>query len=176
MASRRRLGRGLSDIDQRVSQAPRTTGGIIPTQIPSDSRVAGIIQTYPIVPGSKQAPTTPEGEIEDEEETFAPYPVDLADTYGQGPDRSTLVAGHKFVHIATATEGRLLRRAQGNLGTVYVKFQRPGRMGATYKYNRVPDTIYQMFAQSNSKGRFINDYLNKYTYEPSDGDPNASDL
>jgi isoleucyl-tRNA synthetase len=45
--------------------------------------------------------------------------------------------------------------------TVYVKFNKRGDI---YRYNHVPESIYNNFANSNSKGRFINDFLNSYRY------------
>jgi hypothetical protein len=169
MASRRRLGRGLSDIDQRVSEAPRTTGGIIPTQIPSGSRVASILPTYPIIPGA--------GAVVPEEGTATEvYPVELAEEYGQGPDRSTRVAAHKFVPFTTGGDGRLMRRTQGNLGSIYVRFQRPWNGIDIYVYKNVPESVYDRFSGSSSKGKFINDVLNTYPYAPAQTDPNGTDL
>lgn len=88
------------------------------------------------------------------------------DNYGQGPSRSTRVAAHKFVPNP-AEQLYLLGRAgvnnksTNNLGTVYVKFH---KRGDTYKYSHVPESVYNSFANSNSKGRFINDFLNSYKY------------
>jgi hypothetical protein len=88
------------------------------------------------------------------------------DNYGQGPSRSTRVAAHKFVPNP-AEQKYLLGRAgvssksANNLGTVYVKFH---KRGDTYKYSHVPESVYNSFANSNSKGRFINDFLNSYKY------------
>jgi hypothetical protein len=52
-------------------------------------------------------------------------------------------------------------KSANNLGTVYVKFH---KRGDTYKYSHVPESVYNSFANSNSKGRFINDFLNSYKY------------
>lgn len=88
------------------------------------------------------------------------------DNYGQGPDRSTRVAAHKFVpHPAEQKylldKVGLTNNAENTLGTVYVKFH---KRGDVYKYNHVPESIYNSFANSTSKGRFINNYLNNYKY------------
>lgn len=96
------------------------------------------------------------------------------DNYGQGPNWSTRVSAHKFV---PDEYGRLMSRAinRGNVkfGTVYVKFQNNGNV---WKYERVPDTIYESFRLSTSKGKFINQYLNKYSYGQVTDDPNIQDM
>ncbi len=86
--------------------------------------------------------------------------------YGQGPDRSTRVASHKFVPYPAEKQylmdkAGLSNNAVNELGTVYVKFH---KRGDVYKYNHVPQSVYNSFANSTSKGRFINDFLNSYKY------------
>ena len=58
-------------------------------------------------------------------------------------------------------------------GTVYVKFQNNGNI---YRYDSVPDHLYQNFRNSNSKGKFINKFLNNYSYSPAANDAQARDL
>lgn len=87
------------------------------------------------------------------------------DNYGQGPGRSTRVAAHKFVPHPAEKKYLLARSGvdpqygTNVLGTVYVKFHKRGDI---YKYHHVPESIYNNFANSNSKGRFINNFLNSY--------------
>lgn len=93
------------------------------------------------------------------------------DNYGQGPGRSTRVASHKFVPHSP-DRGYLIEKAgvathTNTLGTVYVKFQphlNGSRANDVYKYSHVPESVYNNFANSNSKGRFINQFLNNYKY------------
>ena len=88
------------------------------------------------------------------------------DNYGQGPDLSTRVAAHKFIpHEAEkqylTNRAGLTNIPKNTLGTVYVKFHKRGDI---YKYSHVPESVYNSFANSTSKGRFINQYLNNYKY------------
>ena len=179
------LGKRLDDI----MNTPRGGGSLerlIPTGDPDDYGDAQDMGDYVIIPRAdrtRPTVTVPEGFEPLDDEEYAPYPVervmpdDDPTLYGQGPDKSTRVASHKFVPY-----GRLMTRSMGNqravasgikFGTVYVKFQNNGNV---YRYDHVPDHIYQNFKNSPSKGRFINDFLNNYPYSPAAGDTNASDL
>lgn len=108
------------------------------------------------------------------------------DNYGRGPGQSTRVKSHKFVpHSADRTY--LIEKAgvatyANTLGTVYVRFQ-PHLNGShandIYKYSHVPESVYNNFANSESKGRFINQFLNNYNYKrigSRDDTANTDDL
>ena len=185
MAPKRGLGKRYDDI----LNSPRGGGGLsglIPTSPAPDDYDAQDMGDYVIIPRAdrnrRQEDIPDDFEPLDDSE-YAPYPVErvMPDTdsslYGQGPDKSTRVASHKFVPY-----GRLMNRSMGNqnatsagikFGTVYVKFQNNGNV---YRYDHVPDHIYQNFRNNPSKGKFINDFLNNYPYAPAANDSNASDL
>ena len=108
------------------------------------------------------------------------------DNYGRGPGSSTRVRSHKFVpHSADQTylvEKAGVATRSNTLGTVYVKFQ-PHLNGShsndIYKYSHVPESVYHNFANSESKGRFINQFLNNYKYSrigSRDDTANTGDL
>ena len=180
-AKKRGLGRSLADINARIGEYELST--LIPTtDTPSSAELNQDFVIIPNAPKTRTDPLPDDFQIIDEAE-YAPYPVErvIPDNdsrlYGQGPNRSTRVAAHKFVPL-----GRLMSRAAGGqkaatmgikYGTVYVKFQ---NNGAIYRYNNVPDHLYQNFRNSNSKGKFINNFLDNYSPTPAPNDPNASDL
>lgn len=185
MASKKKLGRGLSDLMSEPRESVMSR--LIPTgPAPADYEPEDLPEDYVLIPrGSDKTPLKSPGgpyPLSDDED-FESYPVervipdDDPTLYGQGPDRSTRVASHKYVPY-----GRLISRtlsAQGEFaagvryGVVYVKFQ---NNGAVYRYDRVPDYVYQSFRNNVSKGKFINHTLNNYDYQRANGDPNASDL
>jgi hypothetical protein len=185
MAPKRGLGKRLDEI----MNTPRGGGRLdrlIPPSIPKDAGDVQDMGDYVIIPRadrSRRQEEIPDDFQALDESEYAPYPVERVspDTdsslYGQGPDKSTRVASHKFVPY-----GRLMNRSMGNqqatsagikFGTVYVKFQNNGNV---YRYDHVPDHIYQNFRNNPSKGKFINNYLNNYPYSPAANDSNASDL
>jgi hypothetical protein len=185
MAPKRGLGKRFDDI----MNTPRGGGSLdrlIPTSTSDDYDDIQDMGDYLLIPRAdrtrRQEDIPEDFEALDESE-YAPYPVERVtpDTdsslYGQGPNKSTRVASHKFVPY-----GRLMNRSMGNqkatsagikFGAVYVKFQNNGNV---YRYDHVPDHIYQNFRNNPSKGKFINDFLNNYPYAPAATDTNASDL
>lgn len=75
---------------------------------------------------------------------------DKPENYGFGPKFSTRVARHLFV----PNDPNSLNRLIPGPGTVYVQFH---KYNDVYAYYNVPFNIYQDFARSTSKGRFINE-------------------
>jgi hypothetical protein len=53
------------------------------------------------------------------------------------------------------------------VGWVCVRFHKNGRNGPDYVYGPVPFDVYKAFANSSSKGKFINNVLNGYGYRPA---------
>lgn len=170
MATKKRsgLGKSLSQIlaeEGRIDRA-RADSQIIPTSLPEEGQAYGEMQEdFVLIPRI-------EGDEEfDEEIPEFDYSVDFVgdarpprDNYGQGPGRSTRVAAHKFVPSLMTRAGIV---GGNTLGTVYVKFQpkmNGTRANDIYRYKNVPESVYQQFAQSNSKGKFINTFLNSYPY------------
>lgn len=170
---RRGLGKSLTDIlaeEGRIG-ANRDLRQLIPSDTP-DREEEDHLPPFEMFgqPRVKSTEVPTEGEEGGVPINYDTYYVGDArppeDNYGQGPDRSTRVAAHKFVpHPAERkylTERAGLRSVGGNtLGTVYVKFH---KRGDVYKYSHVPESVYNSFANSNSKGRFINDFLDSYKY------------
>jgi hypothetical protein len=179
------LGKRWDDVNSRTS---RISEGLIPTSVPpEDYEPEDIYEDYVVIPRADR--NRPQVEIPNDfssidEAVYEAYtniewvtPDDDPSNYGQGPNRSTRVKAHKFVPY-----GPLMNRAMGNqaavsagikFGTVYVRFQNNNNI---YRYDHVPDHIYQSFRNSNSKGKFINDFLNNYPYSPAGSDANASDI
>lgn len=83
---------------------------------------------------------------------------DKPENYGFGPKFSTRVKRHLFVPDSPKDLNRLVP----GLGTVYVHFH---KYDDVYAYYNVPFNVYQDFARSTSKGRFIND--NSHFNDPS---------
>lgn len=86
------------------------------------------------------------------------------DNYYKGPYQSTRVSAHRFV------PNRIVVPDKQQLGTVYVQFtnMRPNgkiRREDVYAYYDVPINVYYSFAQSTSKGQFINNTLDNYEYK-----------
>lgn len=167
--SKRRLGKGIADLmaeNARIDEAMRANV-IVPTQVPQDGADASIEldRDYQLIPQPDRIELQSRFQRDPEFNTeFVEDAKPPEDNYGQGPSRSTRVRAHKFVPY------NLMARAglPGNtLGTVYVKFQ-PHSNGShandVYRYRNVPESVYKMFANSTSKGRFINQYLNHYPY------------
>lgn len=176
MAPKKRLGKSFSEIQaesNRIS-ANRSLSQLIPTE-----EVAGFIDS--VLPsfdmyGAPIATTREEvGSFSGGSVDYSTQFVDDAsppkDNYGQGPSRSTRVAAHKFVPHSPERESLMekagARGPTNTLGTVYVKFQRSGRLGQVWKYEHVPESVYDSFANSTSKGRFINQQLNSFRKGPA---------
>lgn len=195
MASKKGLGRSLSDMlaeSERINEARNLSNLISPeTNVVDDL----YDEEYVIIPKTRTAeeaaylPVRPDDPLVNENPQILNrdqlpdegYPTEYVEQispdddpalYGQGPDRSTRVAAHKFVPLYT----RLATRAGITNGTVYIKFHKRGPKGQIWKYERVPVTVYSAFTRSNSKGRFINQFLNNYSYGPADGDPNTEGM
>lgn len=83
---------------------------------------------------------------------------DKPENYGQGPGKSTRVIMHRFVPNREEGLGQMVPSTHG---VVFVGFQ---KRNDVYAYYDVPYSVYQSFAMSNSKGRFINSTLNNYDY------------
>ena len=58
-------------------------------------------------------------------------------------------------------------------GYILVRFHKNGKKGPDWVYGPVSVDVYQQFAASNSKGRFINTTLNGYGYRPASETPYA---
>lgn len=180
MAARKKrtgLGRGLTDIlaeEGRIG-ANRDIRQLIPSEVPEKEETDHLppfeMFGAPRVPRVNPTELPVEGEEGGLPVNYDTYFVADArppeDNYEQGPDRSTRVAAHKFVPHP-AEKKYLLAKSGVNpqygtnvLGTVYVKFHKRGDI---YKYYNVPESIYSSFSSSNSKGRFINNFLNSYRY------------
>jgi hypothetical protein len=74
-----------------------------------------------------------------------------------GSNESSRVLKFKFVPSATEDEKLLGTR----YGTVFVRFI---KNKTPWKYMNVPLNVYESFAASPSKGKFINQVLNNYSY------------
>jgi hypothetical protein len=86
-------------------------------------------------------------------------------TYSHGPSQSSRVKSFRFV----AMDG--IPGAVGFIGTLFVEFwpKKEGSAGARYKYMNVPENVFQAFANTQSKGRYINAVLNNFNYSPVTG-------
>jgi len=80
-----------------------------------------------------------------------------------GPKESSRVLSFKFVPSAAEGEEILGTR----YGTVFVRFF---KNNTPWKYMNVPLYIYESFAASPSKGKYINQVLNNYPYSRVTGD------
>lgn len=90
--------------------------------------------------------------------------------YGFGPMYSTRVVQHRFVPNPKEDGGQRLNRIIPGLGTVYIKFQ---KRGDVYAYYNVPLNVYEDFARSSSKGKFINEnypFNDRGSYRNLNGD------
>lgn len=88
------------------------------------------------------------------------------------PDESTRVQAFKFVANTSADdveEGAYPRALFGGnrYGTIFVRFI---KHGTPWRYSNVPQPVYEQFYASPSKGKFINDVLNKFPYGRVTGD------
>lgn len=94
---------------------------------------------------------------------FGPYSVDKADTYFQGPGRSTRVKGHMFVPEVDPDQyvqfyGRQF--AWEMPGLIYVLFHKNNDI---YQYGPCSLRDYQLFRESGSKGRSVKQ-LERFPY------------
>lgn len=176
MARRRPgLGKSLNDIlaEEGRIDANRDLTQLIPQDIPDQADDQPLSEFNMYGEPRRPSPTVEVETLGIGGVDYDTYYVEDArppeDNYGQGPDRSTRVAAHKFVPLNPEQQkGGLgvragLRGGQEVLGTVYVKFQKKGN---TYKYTYVPESVYKRFSESTSKGRFINQFLNSYSPRP----------
>ncbi len=159
MAPRPRLKRSLTDLLADID-ANKSLENIIPSPLadPEEHGDGDLNGEFQLIPGKREYRTTfPEVPTEYVEDAKPPK-----DNYGQGPRRSTRVAVHKFVPNKLEQAGVVTPQT---LGSVYVRFQPHinGKHGNDiWRYKNVPKTVYDSFANSNSKGRFINTHLNGY--------------
>lgn len=82
--------------------------------------------------------------------------------YGQGPTASTRMCSHRFVldRISYDLYG-------SRMGWICVRFHKNGKRGPDWVYGPAPFDVYKAFANSSSKGKFINNVLNDYGYRPA---------
>jgi len=87
---------------------------------------------------------------------------DRASNYGQGPAASTRMCSHAFV-----LDQPLFDMYGAKLGYIFVRFHKNGKRGPNWKYGPVSLEIYKQFANSSSKGKFINSTLNSFPKGPA---------
>lgn len=93
---------------------------------------------------------------------------DNPDNYGQGPAGSTRMCSHKFI-----LDQPMFSLYGMKMGYILVRFHKNGKRGPDWVYGPVSVDVYQAFAASNSKGKFINTTLNGYGYRPASETPYA---
>lgn len=93
---------------------------------------------------------------------------DNPDNYGQGPAGSTRMCSHKFI-----LDQPMFSLYGMKMGYILVRFHKNGKKGPDWVYGPVSVDVYQAFAASNSKGKFINTTLNGYGYRPASETPYA---
>jgi len=96
---------------------------------------------------------------------------DNPDNYGQGPAGSTRLCSHKFI-----LDQPMFSLYGMKMGYILVRFHKNGNRGPDWVYGPVSMEVYQAFAASSSKGKFINTTLNGYGYRPASETPYASDF
>jgi len=79
------------------------------------------------------------------------------------PDESSRVRAFKYIPTNPG-EGKFLG---DYYGTIFVRFI---KKGTPWKYTAVPQTVYEQFFSSPSKGSFINAALNQYPYSEATAD------
>lgn len=104
---------------------------------------------------------------------FGPYTLDEADSYYQGPTRSTRVRAHQFVpddpniiqQISQAVESGTLSQRQFSdfniMGQIYVRFIKNNTLWRYGVYTPIPLAEYRNFRNSVSKGKSVR-YLEQY--------------
>lgn len=148
---RRALGRGLGDILNNNEVDDQSAG--IPQRGDPLGKTPGGIRSL-ISTG----------------DDFGPYFVDKADTYYQGPSRSTRVAAHQFIPIANDVADDVL----GDQflywqirGFIYVRFHKKNTL---WRYGPCSLHDYRIFRESASKGRSV-EALEVFGHGPSSGAP-----
>lgn len=105
-------------------------------------------------------------------------PYDPATTYQHPPSESSRVQAYKYVRYNDGSISEEDRRTgMGAIigGTIYgTLFVRFARAQTPWKYMNVPQNIYEAFASSQSKGRFINSTLNSFPYSKATPDEVAT--
>lgn len=111
-------------------------------------------------------------------EPLTVIPWDPATTYQHPPSESSRVRAYKYVRYNDGTMTEDERRTGvgavigGQIyGTLFVRF---ARADTPWKYMNVPQNIYEAFAASQSKGRFINSTLNSFPYSRATPDEVAT--
>ena len=79
------------------------------------------------------------------------------------PSESSRVRAFRFVSNAGPDE----RLAGERYGTIYVRFI---KYDTPWKYTGVPQSVYEAFASSRSKGKYINSVLNRFPYARATAD------
>lgn len=127
-------------------------------RLPTGSRPYGAIGAYVLMPGATD---------------FGPYELQEADTYYQGPTRSTRVRAHQFVpddleivdQVRQATESGVLSQRQlydfNIMGKIYVRFFKNNSLWRYGVYTPIPLAEYRNFRNSVSKGKSVR-YLEGY--------------
>lgn len=114
---------------------------------------------------------------------FGPYFLDQADTYYQGPNRSTRVKAHQFVpddpdlinRVNQAIESGTLSQSQFAddiyiMGRIYVRFLKRNSLWVYGTAVLIPLSEYRSFRNSVSKGKSVR-YLEQYGHRAASQDP-----
>lgn len=94
-------------------------------------------------------------------------PIQYIPNDDHSPSESSRVRAFRFVTSAEPGEEVLGDR----YGTIFVRFI---KYDTPWKYSNVPLSVYEAFAASRSKGKFINSVLNNYPYGRATGDELAA--
>lgn len=105
-------------------------------------------------------------------------PYDPETTYTHAPSESSRVQAYKYVKYGEElTEEERRRTGVGSViggqiyGTLFVRF---ARAQTPWKYMNVPQNIYESFAATQSKGRFIKSTLDRFPYSRATADEVAT--
>lgn len=113
---------------------------------------------------------------------FGPYFLDEADSYYQGPGRSTRVKAHQFVpddpglidRINQGIESGTLSQSQfadfNIMGRIYVRFLKRNSLWVYGTAVLIPLAEYRSFRNSVSKGKSVR-YLEQYGHRAASQDP-----
>lgn len=113
---------------------------------------------------------------------FGPYFLDEADTYYQGPSRSTRLRAHQFVpddpglidRINQGVESGTLSTSQfadfNIMGRIYVRFIKRNSLWVYGTVTLIPLAEYRNFRNSVSKGKSVR-YLEQYGHRAANQDP-----
>lgn len=145
---RRALGRGLGDILGNNETDDQSAG--IPRRGDPLDRTPGGIRSL-IRTG----------------EDFGPYFVEKADTYYQGPSRSTRVAAHQFIPLNDDSDDVLGSQFLywQIQGYIYVRFHKKNTL---WRYGPCSLHDYRIFRESASKGRSV-ESLEAFGHGPASG-------